>query len=252
MQNGQLPSGFRNGFTLLEVMVVLGLMTLIAAIAFPAVQNRLARSEVESAAEQLKIELAQTRLNAIETGVAQKFRYQPGSNLYELSPCPEGVLSLYVDPEDQLDSDFDLVDDSDEEAFAFEGELAEETGLEEEEEEVLQSELPDGILFASQRPETEETDVAAPVVSEEEAEVSTDGEGWSRPILFFPNGRSTGAEIFLTCKPNLTVPLQLRGLTGTAEVGDTLRSKQESTEESDFDSEAEETSAEEPELESEE
>ncbi|MEZ6048506.1 MAG: hypothetical protein R3C11_23620 [Planctomycetaceae bacterium] len=39
-------------------------------------------------------ELAQTRIKAIETGVAQKFRYQPGKGVYEITPCPAGLLEL--------------------------------------------------------------------------------------------------------------------------------------------------------------
>jgi len=226
MPNKEPQFSSRRAFTLLEVLIVLGLMVLIGTIAFPSFHRRLQRSEVESAAKQLKVELAEVRLKAIETGVAQKFRFQPGSNVYELVPCPEGVLSLYKNPEEE-ESEFEPIEDELESPFGEEDELPGESELDSDKEEEIQlTELPDGILFALEKPQFE--DQQTEVVSETEAmEIWTDGEGWSKPIMFFPNGRSTGAQIFLNGKPNYTVALHLRSLTGTATVGETRRSEQE-------------------------
>ncbi|MEZ6048507.1 MAG: hypothetical protein R3C11_23625 [Planctomycetaceae bacterium] len=61
-------------------------------------------------------------------------------------------------------------------------------------------------------------------------EVWTDDEGWSRPVIFFPNGQSTGGQIYLLQNPNFTVDLQLRSLTGDATVGQIQKLKPEEVE----------------------
>jgi hypothetical protein len=43
--------------------------------------------------------------------------------------------------------------------------------------------------------------------------------GWSSPIVFFPNGRSTNARIRLDGSNGFRVEVALRGLTGTVQIG---------------------------------
>lgn len=214
----------RQGFTLIEILVVLALVVVLVSFSWPALQGTLQRSELESAAKQVTNELSQVRLKAIETGVAQKFRFQPGKGNYEITPCPAGLLELHQ----ELKNESDLLSDSsnsveeDDSVSPYGEELSGAGGNEpllarDRVVEVTLAELPAGIAFSGVKRShhrEEETEVTA-----ETEEVWMDEEGWSRPVIFFPNGQSTGGQIFLEQKPGLAIDLQLRGLTGEATVG---------------------------------
>lgn len=214
----------RRGFTLIEILVVLALVVVLASISWPALQGTFQRSELESAAKQVTNELSKVRLKAIETGVAQKFRFQPGKGSYEITPCPGGLLELHQELKDESDllSDSSTSFEEDDSVSPYGEDLSSANSDEpllarDKVEKVTLAELPVGIAFSGvkrRHHREEETEVTA-----EAEEVWMDDEGWSRPVIFFPNGQSTGGQIFLEQKPGLAIDLQLRGLTGEATVG---------------------------------
>ena len=51
------------------------------------------------------------------------------------------------------------------------------------------------------------------------AAVVADEEGWSDPIVFYPNGRTENAHIRIKGERNAVVDVSLRGLTGVATAG---------------------------------
>ena len=75
----------RGGFTLSEVLVVLGVIVTVTALAQPALRATLDDSRLRSAARQVRTELAKTRLRAMQSGVAQRFRFQEGKNRFEVA-----------------------------------------------------------------------------------------------------------------------------------------------------------------------
>ena len=76
----------RRGYTLLEMLIVVGIVAALAALSWPALRLPLAKSRVKSAAKELHVALARTRLEAIRSGTAQEFRYEPGTGRFEVSP----------------------------------------------------------------------------------------------------------------------------------------------------------------------
>jgi prepilin-type N-terminal cleavage/methylation domain-containing protein len=82
----------RQGFTLLEMLIVVGIIAAMVALSWPALQRPLAKSRVRNAAKQLRVALARTRLEAIRSGTAQEFHYEPGTGRFEVAPrsTPEG------------------------------------------------------------------------------------------------------------------------------------------------------------------
>ena len=178
------------GHTLMDMLIVVAVITAMAAITWPALRGPLGKSHLREAAKQIRIELAKTRLRAIETGTSQEFRYQPGSSRFQVAArATAGV-----------DEEYETEPASPKEALYV--------ALREEE-------LPEGVCFAS----AENDD--APVAPDTEA-VDPE-EPWSEPILFYPNGRTVDARIRLVGQRRFHVDVALRGLTGMASVGQLQR-----------------------------
>jgi len=76
----------RLGVSLLELMLVIALLSVIAAISFPAFRKTLIRNELTTAARQLQQDLQRARLNSMETGVIWIFLPSWDSHEYFLGP----------------------------------------------------------------------------------------------------------------------------------------------------------------------
>ena len=64
------------GFTLLEMLIVLAILSVLATMAWPALRKQLDRSQLRSAAKKVRLELAAARHRAVATGRMIKFRYE--------------------------------------------------------------------------------------------------------------------------------------------------------------------------------
>lgn len=72
------------GFTLLEVLLVLGILVLLAAVAWPSFRGPLAAARLREGARSVCNEIARARLRAIETGNILVLRYESGGRRYEI------------------------------------------------------------------------------------------------------------------------------------------------------------------------
>jgi Tfp pilus assembly protein FimT len=189
----------RSGYTLSEVLLVLGVIAGVAALAQPALRSSLGDSRLRSAARQVRTELAKARLKAMQSGLAQCFRYQLDNGRFEVIPA-EAMA-------EELNGTFNSGDSSQQQMASLEttGPQNASSGLQPEAEpaaaKVVQQDLPDGVLFD-------------PV--EEHLTAAVDEEGWSDPIVFYPNGRAADATIRLRGERGAVVDVSLRGLTGVA------------------------------------
>lgn len=186
------------GYTLVEMIVVVAIVASLAALSLPALRRPLGKSELRAAAKQLANELLRARLAAIESGVAQQFRFQPGKGRFEISPRPVSgggtslpftTVAMAVSPltADQLAQDEPRVSD-----------------------------LPAHVSFFGQKKaETSPTDLTLTL--------QPDSSQWSTPIVFHPNGRTTHARIRLSGDRGFFVDVTLRGLTGETAIGRLFR-----------------------------
>jgi type II secretory pathway pseudopilin PulG len=194
------------------MLVVLAILALLVGMSWPSVHRLLSRARVKDAARQVRTELGEARLRAIESGRAQVFRFQPGTGFFEIRPKEEETAGPAV-----LKSALEQMSDENIDTEPI-------TGAEIVDAAAYEKYLPEGMRFAGQ-------EVAKEPASggEEEGLVGlstaemTEQRNWSEPIIFYPNGRTSNARIRVTDGEQYAVDVSLRGLTGTVRVGPTNR-----------------------------
>jgi len=78
----------RQAFTLIEIVLVLAIMGIIAAIAAPRYATAISRFHVDSAAKRLVRDLALARERARSRGVATRVTFTLASDTYQLAGLP--------------------------------------------------------------------------------------------------------------------------------------------------------------------
>jgi prepilin-type N-terminal cleavage/methylation domain-containing protein len=194
------------GFTLVETLIVLAVLALLSSLSWPAVRGMLGKGELREAAKQVRVALVKARLGAIESGVAQSFRYLPGTERFEVVSLPTSL------DEEKRPS-----------PSRFRQRLSED--------EPIQGFLPQGVIFEENDPRVAAQASPRPLAAVERqvSPLPSAGEGpgvrgrddanWSTPIVFFPNGRSSNARIRLAGPRGLSVEVTLRGTNGATRVG---------------------------------
>jgi len=82
---GRRP-GQRAGFTLLELMIVLGIVSVLSAMALPTLGGMLARHQLLGAARHLQADIAMARHEALRAGRPAHLQFRPGAHwCYALS-----------------------------------------------------------------------------------------------------------------------------------------------------------------------
>lgn len=81
----------RGGYSLLELLLVLAVLTALLGLAWPAMQRTYADLELKQGSEKVRGELVQARLYAIDSGRSYQFRYEPAGRRYVAVPLdPDG------------------------------------------------------------------------------------------------------------------------------------------------------------------
>jgi prepilin-type N-terminal cleavage/methylation domain-containing protein len=184
----------RRGFSLLEMLLVLSILAVAAAVVWPSLANLYSDSQLRNGAEQVRTGLLHARLRAIERGVVYHFRYVPGDRLYQVS-ASDGSIA----PGD--------------------------AGAQAEEEPVFA--LSAGLRFFAEASEASAAGKqAAPPMSESSAlPVAPVGDGaslanleWSAPIVFRPDGTADDASLVVASADGGYVQLSVRSVTGVVNV----------------------------------
>jgi prepilin-type N-terminal cleavage/methylation domain-containing protein len=79
--------GLQIGFSLLEIMLVLALIGIAAALLAPSLTSAFAGYHLERAAEDLQTRLIRTRLQSIDLGVPYAFSYRPDTDQFMTWAC---------------------------------------------------------------------------------------------------------------------------------------------------------------------
>jgi prepilin-type N-terminal cleavage/methylation domain-containing protein len=191
----------QRGLTLLELLLVLALIVIVFALAIPSLTSALGSQRLKKAADLVRSSLSRARVEAMRSGQIQAFRFQVGGNRYAtVTWHAEGYVT------------------TDEDAEFAEGPTAP-SGLAFDRQNT--DELPEGVTFLV---EAQVIDARAVAFAEEDsATAGLTGDldtTWSTPILFYPDGTASDARVFLASDRGWAVPIDLRGLTGIARVGE--------------------------------
>ena len=76
----------RSGFTLLEMMLVLGLIAVFAGMTLPSVMRMFGQQKLTASAERVREAIASARVRAIETGLVYQFCCEPNGVHYVVVP----------------------------------------------------------------------------------------------------------------------------------------------------------------------
>lgn len=189
------PAAF--AFTLTELLIVVAVLALVLSLSLPSLRRLSSKSELQNAARQVRANLLQSRLTAIESGSVAYFRYQPGGGGFEAgcggrrpARAAAGERPSFAEP--PPDSDAAAPDEAPPRQL-----------------------LPLGVRFAE--PSTDRQ-LRPPAAA---SQVSGDA-AWSAPILFYPNGRTRNARIALV-NDAYRIELSVRGLTGTVQISQVER-----------------------------
>jgi prepilin-type N-terminal cleavage/methylation domain-containing protein len=77
--------GKRAGYTLLEIMVVMALMVVLAAITIPSINSLMADARVDAAGDMIRGRMADARSMAMEEGKPYRFGFVPGTGKFQIA-----------------------------------------------------------------------------------------------------------------------------------------------------------------------
>lgn len=182
------------GFTLIELLLVLALLAVLAAAAWPSVLRVYGDFELKQAAADVRAKLAATRIRAIDNGVPYQFLYQPEGRRFliapqELPPVNKTGTNAAVQAAPLWKALGELPND-----LRFQPLLS--IGVSQKAPSELVADLPDATGLS--------------------------GVTWASPILFLPDGSTVDAVFRLVDAKRQGIEISVRGLTGAVTVSPVL------------------------------
>jgi len=241
----RLWTSSRKGYTLTEVMLVLGIIATVAAISWPALMKPWARSEVQTAAHELASQLLATRMRAIEESRVYEFRWQPGTGEFEIRAPHQGRQLPERNPQAHLLQNRPF-DEREANSLDVVGNIAapasesrtiptgakRATHIRERltndvafESEKLRLQMtpeefrPEGVLEQLQEAEQQAAEKTERDADRADPTQPLQSLHWRGNIWFYPDGSSTNGRWDLLSIDQHEVTVKLRGLTGTVHVG---------------------------------
>ena len=214
-------AGEARGFTLLELLIVLAVLVLLVAIAWPALRRPLLSSVTHEAAQQLVQDVAAARLIAIESGRTLAMRFEPGGSRYEFSPAEPGGENERSGAGDGSDVVAEMPEGGYDPlaglqaGHSLDDDVVFGDPLRQHEEDAFG----DSTLGDTLRDEMRETQEVQPLLEIDRPTIDS----WSLPILLFPTGRTENAEFLLEGPGGECVTVTLRGLTVALTLGKPFR-----------------------------
>ncbi len=193
------------GFTLLELLLTLGILLVMLSIAVPTYDSLVVARRIQTSADAIQLQMQQARMKAIETGQAQVLRVLVGENQYTIQPWLTGSDLTDAGPGATIVTETGLAVETDSRTGWMTGLADGQSG---------QYALEEGVVFSNAQTMTDSRNLMA----QQDAGMGLAVSNWSAPIVFYPDGSSTTAEILLQDARGQRRSIRLRGLTGKAEI----------------------------------
>ena len=176
----------RSGLTLLEIILVMAIMVVVAALTVPAMQQTFSLQALQKGADRVRVSMGQARVRAIKNGEEYAVFFNADGSWFDVAP--------FANFKEQ----------------ASRGSQREKLADERRQSNYEDDLLPKGVRFASGV-------VSSDARSMQSTSESGSGGGASmQSILFYPDGTSQDARVLLRNEKGNYVEIQLRGLTGIA------------------------------------
>lgn len=185
--NGSNSRVFKRGFTLLELIMVVAILILIAALSIPALSRTFTSQKLDKAADQVRSQMNRARIKSMKTGEVHALFYELGGDTFRIAEFNSELQNILDQRsrrnEDQHQSNVDFGNDR----------------------------LPRDVRFVGHA--VEEDARASQTMSEVNADT-----GQLLPILFYPDGTAQDATLYIQNVKGDMVSVNLRGLTGSTSV----------------------------------
>lgn len=186
--NTSKSRAIKRGFTLLELIMVVAILILVAALSIPAVSRSFTSQRLNKAADQVRTQMNRARIQSMKTGEVHALFYELGGDTFRMAEFNNEIQNILEQRSDRrrdevARSNVDFGNDR----------------------------LPRDVRFIGHS------------VSEDARALETMGDvnadtGQLLPILFYPDGTSQDATLYLQNIKGDTLSVNLRGLTGAASV----------------------------------
>jgi type II secretory pathway pseudopilin PulG len=185
----------RSGFTLFELLLVLGVMLLIAGIVWPRMLAFYQTSALKDHGRRVHDTISATRIAAIDHGIAYQFFYEPEGRHYLMVPSEETPVSGNTE-----DSG---------ETFVLPARAGQ---------------VPEEFVFkASKGEEAGSVSLSPEVLKDVPEDLDLSSVNWSIPVVFYPDGSGSDIRFELEDDQSQYVSFSVRSLTGTASLSTIAR-----------------------------
>lgn len=176
----------RNGITLIEILLVMVVFVILGALAFPSIGRSFTGQKLSRASDVVRSQLNNARVQAMRTGKVHALFYMTQSSQYKVAPFDEAAAKILS--ESFQNSDYEPSATAD----------------------LSSNRLPRGIVFFDG--ETLDDSRSQATMSDESVQIDRN----FRPVLFYPDGTSQTARLYLRSEDDLYAEIRLRGMTGTS------------------------------------
>jgi type II secretory pathway pseudopilin PulG len=189
----------RRAYTLMELLLVLAILIAVAAAAAPALTGVIQDQRLKSGADEVRIAFTRAHIKAMKTGRIQVFRCELGGSQFSVQPWAAADDAIEAAPQ----------------VLGFGA--AEEEVASPRLDESAAVELPEGVTFLSSAASLE---ARAQSIERDIKDASRFEASWSQPILFYPDGSTSDAYVVVANEREVGIRVELRGMTGTASLGE--------------------------------
>ena len=199
----------RSAFTLFELLLVLALLVAVAGIAIPTFESMIGSRRLGQSIDKLQNEIMAGRVTAMRTGQAQVIRMTLQGQDYSIAPWLGGSEAQDASAGATVMQSGQIIQTqpaSGGSVLASEGSGS-------------TKQLSEGVLFSAVETLVDSRNAlaieqAGGTVPTDVGSSQGDGSGLSSPLLLYPDGSCTTAQIILADSKGRRMAIQIRGVTG--------------------------------------